>query len=82
MFFVELIASSFLDLISKQARRNAAVSKFLFLYCSICFYSRNSTDKCVLCPSGQTICLLLLNPSTKTSKVRPKGPNTPSIKVI
>ena len=31
MFHVELIASSFLDLISKQARMNAAVSAFLFL---------------------------------------------------
>ena len=30
MFLVELIASSFLDLISKQARLNAAVSAFLF----------------------------------------------------
>ena len=30
MFVVELIVSSFLDLISKQARRNAAVSVFLF----------------------------------------------------
>ena len=29
MFLVELIASSFLDLISKQARQNAAVSVFL-----------------------------------------------------
>ena len=31
MFFVELIASWFLDLISKQARWNAAVSAFLIL---------------------------------------------------
>ena len=30
MFLVELIASSFLDLISKQARLNAAVSAFCF----------------------------------------------------
>ena len=30
MFRVELMASSFLDLISKQARLNAAVSMFLF----------------------------------------------------
>ena len=30
MFLVELTASSFLDLISKQARPNAAVSAFLF----------------------------------------------------
>ena len=30
MFLVELIISSFLDLISKQARQNAAVSVFLF----------------------------------------------------
>ena len=29
MFLVELIASSFLDLISRQARQNAAVSVFL-----------------------------------------------------
>ena len=32
MFLVELIVSSFLDLISKQARRNAPVSVFLFIY--------------------------------------------------
>ena len=31
MFLVELIVSSFLDQISKQARRNAAVSVFLLL---------------------------------------------------
>ena len=31
MFLVELIASSFLDLISKQARRNAAESALLLL---------------------------------------------------
>ena len=30
MLLVELIVSSFLDLISKQGRRNAAVSVFLF----------------------------------------------------
>ena len=30
MFLVELLVSSFLDLISKQARPNAAVSAFLF----------------------------------------------------
>ena len=30
MFLVELIASSFLDLTSKQARRNAPVRAFLF----------------------------------------------------
>ena len=30
MFLVELMVSSFLDLISKQATRNAAVSVFLF----------------------------------------------------
>ena len=35
MFLVELIVSSFLDLISKRARRNAAVTVFL-LYV-ICF---------------------------------------------
>ena len=29
MFFLELISSLFLDLISKQARLNAAVSTFL-----------------------------------------------------
>ena len=39
MFLVELIASSFLDLISKQAILNAALSAFLFfvkmgMYCS------------------------------------------------
>ena len=34
MFLVELIASSFLDLISKQARRDAAIS--VFLLCDIC----------------------------------------------
>ena len=31
MFLVELIDSSFLDVISKQARLNAAVSEFFFL---------------------------------------------------
>ena len=31
MFLVELIDSSFLDVISKQARLTAAVSAFLFL---------------------------------------------------
>ena len=36
MFLVELIASSFLDLISKQARRNAAVSALLLLGCPAC----------------------------------------------
>ena len=36
MFFVELIASSFLDLISKQARRDAAVSALLLLGCPAC----------------------------------------------
>ena len=34
MFLVELIASSFLDLISKQARRDAALS--VFMLCNIC----------------------------------------------
>ena len=34
MFLVELIASSFLDQITKQARRDAAVSAFLL--CNIC----------------------------------------------
>ena len=43
MFVVELIASSFLDLNSKQARLNAAVSAFLllFYFFSIFFLSTN-----------------------------------------
>ena len=44
MFLVELIATSFLDLISKQARRDAAVSAFLLflLYFNDLY---NSSDK-------------------------------------
>ena len=41
LFCVELIVCSFLDLISKKVRMNAAVSTFLFwLYSSTCLQSR------------------------------------------
>ena len=43
MFLVELIPSSFLDLISKQARRDAAVSAFLL--CDICVPHEINTGK-------------------------------------
>ena len=44
MFLVELVATSFLDLISKQARRDTAVSAFLLflLYFNDLY---NSSDK-------------------------------------
>ena len=47
MFLVELNASSFLDLISKQARRNAAVSAFLFE--NICYQYLNFVLRVTYC---------------------------------
>ena len=47
MFLVELNASSFLDLISKQARWNAAVSAFLFE--NICYQYLNFVLRVTYC---------------------------------
>ena len=47
MFLVELIASSFLDLISKRARLDAAVSAFL-LFASLGPKFNLSGDDCIL----------------------------------
>ena len=44
MFLVELIVSSFLDLISKQAGRNAAVSVFLLMTISTSLFGVLSVD--------------------------------------
>ena len=46
MFLVELNASSFLDLISKQARRNAAVST---LFENICYQYLNFVLRVTYC---------------------------------
>ena len=73
MFLVELIASSFLDLTSKQARQNAAVSAFLLpptLSTSILFICVGTDLVRVLATTGNNVCRRRLYVCINTRKFK------------
>ena len=83
MFLVELIASSFLDLISKHARWNASVSAFLLLptlSTSILFICFGKDLVRVLATTGNNVCGRRLYACINTQKF--KGLDSREITVI